>query len=262
MAMGSRDLGNFLSFTIALVVVILAAFGILQLLHIPAGNFLDWLIGAASFWWLLVIVTVPWNIHFGARAVLASAAQSRSQGITVDEPQMQYVQQLATRSRWVAIALHLLSTVGLYALAATGISAIGYISSGAALLLTVLRPAIAFYQYLATRLQEIGQTVRYPREDVLELRDRMTQVETRLERLEYQLNTENPDSQAATYQRTVTALRQDLTQIAATQEELKATNQAEHERLSREGRNAIAQLSTDGQVLDHVRELIRFFKEA
>jgi len=173
-----------------------------------------------------------------------------------------YVQQLSQRSLWVAIALHLLSAVGLYSLAVSGISAIGYISSAAALLFTILRPAIALYQYLADRLQAIGRTVRYPREDVVELRDRLTQVESNLQQLEYQFNVENSDSQAATVQRLTTALRQDLTQLATAHEDLKATNQADHERLSREGRNAISQLSTDGQVLDHVRELIRFFKEA
>jgi hypothetical protein len=39
-------------------------------------------------------------------------------------------------------------------------------------------------------------------------------------------------------------------------------NQSEHERLGREARNAIAQLSTDAQFLDNVREIIRFFKTA
>jgi hypothetical protein len=43
-------------------------------------------------------------------------------------------------------------------------------------------------------------------------------------------------------------------------EELRATNQIEHEGLGREARNAIAQLSVDGQFLEHVREIIRFFK--
>ncbi len=260
--MSSRDIGGFLGSTIALAALVLAVFGVLQLLHIPSGNFLDWAVGAASFWWLLVIVTVPWNIHFRAKAVLADVAESRQQGIAVDESQMRYVQQLSQRSLWGAIALHLLSAVGLYVLAVSGISAIGYISSAAALLFTILRPAIALYQYLADRLQAIGRTVRYPREDVMELRDRLTQVESNLQQLEHQFNVENLDGQAAAVLRLTTALRHDLSQLAAAHEDLKATNHADHERLSREGRNAIAQLSTDGQVLDHVRELIRFFKEA
>jgi hypothetical protein len=61
----------FISSIAGIVVVVLTAFGLLQWLHIPAGNFLDWVIGGASFWWLLVIVTVPWNVHFQAKEVLA-----------------------------------------------------------------------------------------------------------------------------------------------------------------------------------------------
>ncbi|MEH1948261.1 MAG: hypothetical protein V7K77_15100 [Nostoc sp.] len=252
----------FISSIAGIVVVVLAAFGLLQWLHIPAGNFLDWVIGGASFWWLLVIVTVPWNVHFQAKEVLAEAAQSTEKGIPVDEKQVKYVTVLAKRSLWVAIALHLFSAVGLYTLAATGISTVGYISSGAALLLTILRPAIRAYEYLYARLAMIRQEWKYPREDIFELRDRFSILEQKIQSLEDQLNPEQPYSLSATQQRFAEETRRDLARIAANLEELRATNQTEHERLGREARNAIAQLSTDGQFLDHVREIIRFFKTA
>ncbi|MEH1906735.1 MAG: hypothetical protein V7L05_00855 [Nostoc sp.] len=252
----------FISSIAGIVVVVLAAFGLLQWLHIPAGNFLDWVIGGASFWWLLVIVTVPWNVHFQAKEVLAEAAQSTEKGIPVDQKQVKYVTLLAKRSLWVAIALHLFSTVGLYTLAATGISTVGYISSGAALLLTILRPAIRAYEYLYARLAMIRQEWKYPREDIFELRDRFSILEQKIQSLEDQLNPEQSYSLPATQQRFAEETRRDLARISANLEELRATNQTEHERLGREARNAIAQLSTDGQFLDHVREIIRFFKTA
>ncbi len=252
----------FISSIAGIVVVVLAAFGLLQWLHIPAGNFLDWVIGGASFWWLLVIVTVPWNVHFQAKEVLAEAAQSTEKGIPVDEKQVKYVTLLAKRSLWVAIALHLFSAIGLYTLAVTGISTVGYISSGAALLLTILRPAIRAYEYLYARLAMIRQEWKYPREDIFELRDRFSILEQKIQSLEDQLNPEQPYSLPATQQRFAEETRRDLARIAANLEELRATNQTEHERLGREARNAIAQLSTDGQFLDHVREIIRFFKTA
>ncbi|MBD2526883.1 hypothetical protein [Nostoc sp. FACHB-133] len=252
----------FISSIAGIVVVVLAAFGLLQWLHIPAGNFLDWVIGGASFWWLLVIVTVPWNVHFQAKEVLAEAAQSTEKGIPVDEKQVKYVTSLAKRSLWVAIALHLFSAVGLYTLAATGISTVGYISSGAALLLTILRPAIRAYEYLYARLAMIRQEWKYPREDIFELRDRFSILEQKIQLLEDQLNPEQPYSLPATQQRFAEETRRDLARIAANFEELRATNQTEHERLAREARTAIAQLSTDGQFLDHVHEIIRFFKTA
>ncbi|MFN6559864.1 MAG: hypothetical protein RMY28_008650 [Nostoc sp. ChiSLP01] len=252
----------FISSIASIAIVVLAAFGLLQWLHIPAGNFLDWVIGGASFWWLLVIVTVPWNVHFQAKEVLAEAAQSTEKGIPVDEKQVKYITVLAQRSLWLAIALHLLSAVGLYTLAATGISTVGYVSSGAALLLTILRPAIRAYEYLYARLAMIRQELKYPREDIVKLRDRFFNLEQKVQSLEEQLNPEQPSSLPATQQRFAEETRRDLARLAANLEELRAINHTEHERLGREARNAIAQLSTDGQFLDHVREIIRFFKSA
>ncbi|AUT03007.1 hypothetical protein CLI64_22805 [Nostoc sp. CENA543] len=252
----------FISSIAGIVAVVLLAFGVLQWLHIPSGNFLDWVIGGASFWWLLVIVTVPWNIHFQAKEVLAEAAQSIDKQIPVDEKQVNYVTTLAKRSLWLALALHLLSAIGLYTLAATGISAVGYISSGAALLLTILRPAIRAYEYLYARLTMISQEWKYPREDIVELRQRFDALEQKIEVLENQLNPEQAYSLAATQQRFADETRKELAKIAANLEEFRAVNQTEHDRLAREARNAIAQLSTDGQFLDHVREIIRFFKTA
>ena len=252
----------FLGSSIGIVVLVLLAFSVLQWFHISAGNFLDWVIGGAIFEWLLVIVTVPWNVHFQAKEVLAEGAQSAEKGILVDEKQLEYVTVLAKRSVFAAIALHLLSAVGLYTLAATGISAVGYVSSGAALLLTALRPAISAYEYLYARLTMIRQEWTYPREDILELRHRVDSMEVTLKRLEEQLNPEQPYSLAAKQQLDSEETRKELARLGASLEKLSATNQAEHESLAREAQAAIAQLSIDGQFLDHVREIIRFFKTA
>lgn len=253
---------NYLSFGFGLVILLLLAFSGLQWLQIPAGSFLDWVIGTASFAWLLTIVTVPWNIHFEAKEALAEADLSVERGIAVDEKQVQYVKIVQERSLWIVIALHLLSAIGLYMLASAGISAVGYVSSGAALLLTALRPAVRTYKYFAARLAMIRQNFKYPREDIMEFRSRFIRLEETVKRLEEQLNPNDPRSWLATQQRQEQALRNDLARVAAAQEELRATNQAEHERLTREARQAIAQLTTDGQFLDHVREIIRFFKTA
>ncbi|MCY7274753.1 MAG: hypothetical protein LH702_13720, partial [Phormidesmis sp. CAN_BIN44] len=168
----------------------------------------------------------------------------------------------AQRSQWVVIALHILSAIGLYELAATGISQVGYLSSGAALLLTGLRPAVRTYRYFATRIATLREQFRYPREDVIELRSRFQQLESTVEQLASQLDTDDPSSWVSMQQRQSDAIRHDLTNVAASQEDLRSTNQAEHMQLSREAKQAIAQLTTDGQFLDHVREIIRFFKTA
>ena len=76
------------------------------------------------------------------------------------------------------------------------------------------------------------------------------------------LDPDDASSFAASQNRELQGIRNDLTRISSLQEQLKASNQAEHEHLRREAQNAIAQLSADAEFLDRVREIIRFFKTA
>lgn len=250
------------STSFGLGLLVLLTFALLQWFEISAGQFLDWAIGVASFWWLLVVVTVPWNVHFEAKAVLTEAAESQQQDIAVEPEKVTYVRRLVKWSLVVAIALHLISAAGLYALAAFGITIVGYVGSGAALLLTALRPTIRFYEYLAARLRAIRQEFRYPRQDILELRDRFHILESQVGDLSERLNPNDPTSWIATQTRYWESTRQDLARLRASLEQLEARNHSEHERLEREAQHAIAQLNEDSQFLDRVREIIRFFKSA
>ncbi len=253
---------NYGFFGLGLTIILLILFSVLQWLQISAGTFLDWVIACAIFWWLLLIVTVPWNIHFEAKEVLAEAEESKKKGIPVEPKQVEYVTKLARRSLGVALGLHLISTLGLYGLAWSGISLVGYLGAGAALLLTILRPSVRAYQYLSARLAMVRRQISYPREDVVELRNRFETVELTLKELQRQLNLKYADSWASQQEQRWQATRQDFTRLTADLETLKATNLSEHERLEKEAKNAIAQLTTDGKFLNHVREIIRFVKEA
>lgn len=253
---------GYYGFSFVFVILALIAYGILQWLHIPAGNFIDWFIGIASFSWLLIIVTVPWNIYFDAREVIAEANISQGKNIKVDQKQLTYVNKVSKISIIVALSLHILSALGLYFLAVTGISAVGYISSIATLLLTFLRPAVRTYRYLATRLAMIRQQIKYPREDVIELRGKVNQLEEKVKHLLTEIDLEKPDSLLAKQQNQLTNTRKELNILKATLDQSKADNEVAHQRLSQEAKSAISQLTEDGQFLDHVREIIRFFKTA
>ena len=243
-------------------ILTLAFYGILQWLHLDAGSLTDWLIGIASFWWLIVIVTIPWNVYFEAREVLAETKISQEKGITFDEQKRSYLQKVSFWSLTIAIILHILSTAGLYALAVTGISVVGYVSSGAALLLTFLRPAIRAYQYLAARLAMIRQEIKYPREDVMELRQRFKFLEENVANIERKINPQDNNSLVARLQEDNQQARQDLAKLKAQLEQLQAKNELAHEELSREASQAISQLTEDSQFLGNVREIIRFIKKS
>jgi hypothetical protein len=260
--MYSRHLGQFISYCTGLTLVTIMIFGALRWLNIPSGHFIDWIIGTLTLWWLLVIVTVPWNVYFEAKAVSAEAAHSTSIGITVDQKQMKYVKNVERIALTVAISLHIFSALGLFALSACGISPVGYVASAAALLLTAVRPSVRAYEYLWERLVAIKHRVQYPREDVVELRNRTLVLEQKVEALEQQLDTARPASFAAAQTRSLEELKIKLNTVSSNQNRLQDENQREHERLLREGQNAIAKISSDSQFLDHVREIVRLIKSA
>lgn len=240
----------------------LVVFFLLKWLQIPAGNLIDWLIGVASFYWLLAIVTIPWNVHFDAQEVIAEAAISQDKNIAIDTKQINYVQKVAKWSVVIAISLHFISAAVLYLLAFLGISTVGYITSIAALLLTFLRPAIRAYQYLASRLSMIRQQIKYPRKDVVELRGRVKNNELKVTQLQQKLNLNDPKSFASLQEEQIRELKQNLGNLTTSLEQLITVNQKQHEQLSQESKNAISQLNQDSQFLGHVKEIIRFIKTA
>lgn len=257
-----RELYGLTGFTVTWALLALLAFGGLKVLQVPTGDFLGWAIAAAIFWWLIIITTVPWNIYFSARAVLAEAEQSRQRDIQVDEQACQYVAVIQQRVLAVAIGLHGGSAIALYLLAVTDISAIGYLGSVAALLLTGLRPAISAYRYLMQRLANLGKDLKYPRQDIVTLQQEMQKLRRQQTTLAQQLDPDDDSSWAAQQQRTLTRLQNDTAQLSAAHDHLKASNDEAHQHILREARSAIAQLNEDSEFLDRVRDIIRFWKAA
>ncbi len=256
-------MSKFIGWLGALLLIFLAGFGLTQWLNLPFGNFIDWVIGASIFVWLIIIVTVPWNLYFQSKSVLNQAQLSQERGINIDEQQLPYVRSLAQRSLGLALGLHVISAIALYVLASSGVGTVGYVGAIAALLLTVLRPAISAYEYISQRLRAISQQIDYPREDITELRQRFANLENSVRQINDELlSKENPYSWLSKYEQFADETRKDLSKLGANIEDLRATNERDHDRLSRESRQAIAQLSTDSQFLEHVREIIRFFKNA
>lgn len=254
--------GSIAVFNSGLLFIALLAFGLLNWFQMPTGSLWDWAIGIGIFEWTILIVTVPWNIYFKAKDVYQTGKESQLQGIDVEDRSIEYASGIANKSLIVAIGLHLGTAIGLYYLAISGITALGYWSSIGVLLLTLLRPAISTYEYLAARLSGMQQQFTYPRNDILELRDRFHQLEERVERLTDRLNPDDDTSWLSQQNFRWETNRQEISKLTVAIADLRASNELEHQRLAQEARQAISQITVDGQFLEHARELIRFFKTA
>ncbi|MEO1435219.1 MAG: hypothetical protein AAFV80_06750 [Bacteroidota bacterium] len=236
----------------AIVLLTLLVFGIIHWTNLPF-SFLDWVIGVTLFWWLLLITTVPWNLHFKAKEVLSDGKDSKEAQMEVREKDMAYARRISRTYLIVAVCLHLFSFAGFYYLAASGVSIVGYYGAGAALLLTALRPSVRLYEYITYRLRQMKQRIHYPREDVILLKNQVLNLESQFEHMHH-------DLKQASEQRS---------ELEQTMQELKRRLQSwyddmlnKQQHIVKETEQKMATLSEDAAFLNQVRQLLRFIKEA
>ena len=256
-------------FTLALVALF---YWIMSLMQVELGSLMDWAVGTISLLWLIVVMTVPWNAYFRAKEVLNEAKISQEKDIQVKAETLAYVRKIARNALIVAIVLHLATGLGLYMVAYSGISPVGYFSAGAAVLLTFLRPAVNYYDYLQEHLRSIRQEFQYPREDLAELLARSARMEQEIEALQAMLSNEAAQkSWRNEVDEARRALKLDCESILAKLEAWMAQNQEAHEQLTlkiadtnknirSEIQVQVDKITTDSQVLDSVRTLADFVR--
>lgn len=259
MKKSSSDVGSSL---VGITFLVLIVFGVLKWLQIPTGDFMDWGIGVGIFWWLLLITTVPWNMHFKAKEILSDVKESQKTGINVENIDVDYAKKISKTYLFVAVFLHILSAVGLYILAKTGISVVGYIGAGFALALTALRPSVRMYEYISYRLSNMQQRIKYPREDINKVTADLEQLKYEVLALTEKLDTENSNSWVSRKENEIQELRESMRQIRQNFESLNVQTQSNHQTLVKQTETKIASLSEDAQFLNQARQLVRFIKEA
>ncbi|MBN2693715.1 hypothetical protein JXR93_03545 [bacterium] len=258
--MNNKSFSSFIGSLFGITFIVLIVFGVLKWMDVPRGDVIDWGIGIASFWWLMIIVTVPWNLYFHAKSVLDTAANSKERDIKIKESEVQFVQKLKNKAIVIALTLHIASAIGLYLISYFKISPVGYISSVAALLLTLLRPAIRAHDYIVARLSGISREFRYPADDLFTFKTRVGTLESKVESLEKMLDSSSKTSKAYLWSEDINNIRYLAKQIESKLDNLDSKNQKEHENLKNETAHAVAQLTLDGKFIEHLREIIRFFK--
>jgi len=247
-------------FTLGLLA--LAAFGLVKWIGVNPGEIKDWVIGFFIFWWLVVVVTLPWNLYFSAKNLLANSDRAIKSGRAIKETELIYLKRWEKFSFVLAIGLHIITAIVLAYVQYAGFSAFGYIGAAAAILLMAFRPAIRAYDYLMSRLKNIGREIDYPADNVQTLLDRCSSVDNHLALVNQKLNLDDQESWASSLVTKLQSHTAELDHIRTQLEDLRRLNNEEHRQLARDAESAAAQIAEDGKVLNHVRELVRFFKEA
>lgn len=140
---------------------------------IAAGHLLDWIMGGLCLIWLGILLKVPWDLYFQAQAVTFELQRSQERGIVVVPGREQYIRLVRLRLGWIAVTAHVASAALIAAVTYCTGGAVGYYFAVFYLIATLFRPAVAGYAYLSNKLRTIAEEVRYPREDIVTMRDRL-----------------------------------------------------------------------------------------
>lgn len=155
-----------------------AIFLLLRWLQINIGDVTLWVSGVAIYWVLSGITILPWNVYFRADETLEEMRKTEEKGGVCNEKDKEYAKKAKRKSGLLAVILHCLTAIGFLLLAMfTQLGVICYLAAVAALGLTILRPAIHSVEHILVRLNHIQEAVRFPRDDVYDLKERLGKLE-------------------------------------------------------------------------------------
>lgn len=234
--------------SVCLVLGALWLLGLHDVVHasVAAGHLLDWIMGGLCLFWLVVILKVPWDLYFEAQSVTWELQRARERGVAVADGREEYVLRLRRRLGWAAVGAHLLSAALVAGVTYFSGGAVGYYFAGFYLVSTLFRPALAGYVYLSTKLRAIGQESRYPREDVVEIRSRLEEMENTLKSMTLRLDQRDEE------------IAQDRHARNAETQELR---QSVHS-LGRQFETAIGQLTDNQEVIKGIQAFVRLISQS
>jgi len=253
---------------LALLIVWLA-----RVVHVPLTAVLTAGAVVLGLSWLLVVVTVPWNLYFGARRAQAGMAVSRERGIAIRAADDAEARRIARRMLRFAIAAHLGSAAVAALLAYLLDDRIGYYAAGFFLFSTVLRPALAYFSHLRERVAVLTRQSTHPRDDVATLRSDAAALKQGICELRAGLKQAGEDLRRteATLADGISHVRDllgaDLGRLRAAQEADRAAARSRHDDLARSIEAMLRQidstldgLSDQQEVLTGLRALVRMVR--
>jgi hypothetical protein len=223
--------------------------------------------------WLIVLVSMPWNLYFAARRAVQEAAVSRERGISVRPAVDAEARLIARRMLGLALGGHLGTAIAAAAIAYFSGSEAGYYVAGIFLLATAFRPAGAYLVHMRERIGVLTRESTHPREDVVTIRAEVDVIRQSLGELRTELRhsgetlgrTEAALTDTITHTRSLLAA--DLDRLREAQETDRAQARSRHDGLERQADQMARRIETtlDG-ISDHaelmtgLRALVRIIR--
>jgi hypothetical protein len=237
-----------------------------RVVRIPTATLLTIAVLVVALSWLVVLVTVPWNLYFAARRAAQEMAVSRDRGITVRPEYDDEARRISGRMLRFALGGHVGTAMAATAIAYASGNKTGYYVAGLFLLATMFRPASAYLVHVRERIKVFTRESMQPRDDVITLRERMDEVSALARQSADELY-RTQAKLADTIEHTRSLLSADLGRLRDTQEAHRALAQARHDDLKREIDQMVRRIEAtlDGisdhqELLTGLRALVRMVR--
>jgi hypothetical protein len=237
-----------------------------RVVQIPTATLLTVAVVVVALSWLVVLVTVPWNLYFAARRAALQMAVSRDRGITVRPDYDDEARRISRRMLRLALGGHVGTAIAAAAIAFASGNKAGYYVAGLFLLATMFRPASAYLFHVRERIKVFTRESMQPRDDVITLRERMDEVSALARQSADELY-RTQAKLADTIEHTRSLHSADLGQLRDTQEAHRAQAQARHDDLKRQIDQMVRRIEAtlDGisdhqELLTGLRALVRMVR--
>ncbi len=205
---------------------------------------------------LALVLKLPWDLYFEARALREEQVESERRGIPVDPDDVRAAAAMPRRLLSLCVALHI--GAALLASGASWLSGglLGYYFAAFFLVSTGFRPMAAFYQHALARIRELRTRARYPREDALALSGRIEDLRHRSEA--HAACLENLSEE---YRSRIERLEVELASERAARNADRERYEYRADRLGEEMTRAVERLTSDQELLRGLRAMVKLIKE-
>ena len=204
-----------------------------RVVRVPVVTLLTVAAVVVALSWLVVLVTVPWNLYFAARRAALQMAVSRDRGIAVQSAYDAEAKRISNRMLRFALGGHVGTAIAATVIAYISGNKTGYYVAGIFLLATMFRPASAYFFHVRERIKVFTRESTHPRDDVITVRTRMDEVSARARQTADDLH-RTQATLADTIQHTRNLLGTDLSRLRETQEAERAQALSRHDDLKRQ----------------------------
>jgi len=204
-----------------------------RVVRVPAVTLLTVAAVVVALSWLVVLVTVPWNLYFAARRAALQMAVSRDRGIAVRSAYDAEARRISKRMLRFALGGHVGTAIAATVIAYISGNKTGYYVAGIFLLATTFRPASAYFFHVRERIKVFTRESTHPRDDVITLRARMDEVSALARQTGDDLH-RTQATLADTIEHTRNLLGADLSRLRQIQEADQAQARSRHDDLKRQ----------------------------